>query len=631
MQTLEERINSQKRFLRNQAILIAVLGNIFGPQFFRVAKDYDVVNINNIQEVMSKVAENIQTNFFFIPTLDYIKVPVIVGVVALCYYIIRSSNIKRYMKDDGYGSSRWANKREIAVLGDKHKNIILAENVKLSINTRHTKINDNILLVGTSGSGKTRFYNKVNLMESALNDVFQGIIVTDPKGELLIETASMMEKHGYKVKVFDIKNWNGNHWNPFAYFDKDVDILSFVNSLVENTNKGQKGGDPFWDNASVLLFNSVFFYLKERCNPEDRNLLNVKRLIKLAAVNENDDSFESTLDKMMNNLEKENPNSKAVEFYKEFKKGANDTLKSIIITCLSRLNFIGLDEVDQMLAYDDMDIQDIGYEKTILYICIPDDDSTFNFLSGMFIDQLFRILIRKADVNRKKPYIHFLLDEFPNIGKLNYFCEKLSTIRSRNISTTVVVQNIQQIEKLYKGQEKVIIENCNTKLILGTSECATWVSEKLGTMTIDTKTTGGSKGKNSSSSYNNNQMKRNLMDANEVEQLDKSKCIIMIQGSYPILANKYRIETHKLYKELGDVNQDSINNYEFKPIKRKIRKTKLIEEPILSVEEMLAMDEDKAAKEMLDELVNELNNDLDGLDIREDDEMDSEFLNIISK
>ena len=631
MQTLEERINSQKRFLRNQAILIAVLGNIFGPQFFRVAKDYDVVNINNIQEVMSKVAENIQTNFFFIPTLDYIKVPVIVGVVALCYYIIRSSNIKRYMKDDGYGSSRWANKQEIARLGDKHKNIILAENVKLSINTRHTKINDNILLVGTSGSGKTRFYNKVNLMESALNDVFQGIIVTDPKGELLIETASMMEKHGYKVKVFDIKNWNGNHWNPFAYFDKDVDILSFVNSLVENTNKGQKGGDPFWDNASVLLFNSVFFYLKERCNLEDRNLLNVKRLIKLAAVNENDDSFESTLDKMMNNLEKENPNSKAVEFYKEFKKGANDTLKSIIITCLSRLNFIGLDEVDQMLAYDDMDIQDIGYEKTILYICIPDDDSTFNFLSGMFIDQLFRILIRKADVNRKKPYIHFLLDEFPNIGKLNYFCEKLSTIRSRNISTTVVVQDIQQIEKLYKGQEKVIIENCNTKLILGTSECAKWVSEKLGTMTIDTRTTGGSKGRNSSSSYNNNQMKRNLMDANEVEQLDKSKCIIMTQGNYPILANKYRIETHKLYKELGDVNQDSINNYEFKPIKRKIRKTKLIEEPILSVEEMLAIDEDKAAKEMLDELVNELNNDLDGLDIREDDEMDSDFLDIISK
>ena len=630
MKTLEERVNAQKKSLRNQAIAILALGNIFGFQFFRVAKDYEVVNINNIQEVMTKVVENIQAHFFFIPTSDYIKVPIIVCVAAFCYYTIRSTNIKKYMKDDGYGSSRWANKQEIARLGDKHKNIILAENVKLSINTRYTKINDNILLLGTSGSGKTRFYIKVNLMESALNDVFQGIVVTDPKGELLIETASMMEKYGYTVKVFDIKNWNGNHWNPFAYFEKDVDILSFVNSLVENTNKGQKGGDPFWDNASVLLFNSVFFYLKEKCGPEDRNLLNVKKLIKLAAVSEDDDSFESTLDIMMKNLEKENSTSKAVEYYKEFKKGADKTLKSIIITCLSRLNFIGLDEVDKMLSYDDMNIQDIGYKKTILYICIPDDDSTFNFLSGMFIDQLFRVLIRKADINRKKPFIHFLLDEFANIGKLNYFCEKISTIRSRNISTTLVVQNTQQIENLYKGQEKVIIENCNTKLVLGTSECAKWVSEKLGAMTIDNKTTGGSKGRNASSNYNNSQMKRNLMDANEVEQLDKSKCIIMTQGNYPILANKYKIETHKLYKELGDVNEDNKNNYEFKSIEKEIKKARLIEEPVLNIEDMVAIDEDKAAKELLDELANELSNELDGLDIHDDNEMDSEFLDIIN-
>ena len=630
MKTLEERLNAQKKSLRNQAIAILVLGNIFGFQFFRVARNYEVVNINNIQEVMAKVIENIQSQFFFIPTSDYSKVPIIVCVVAFCYYTIRSTNIKKYMKDDGYGSSRWATKQEIARLGDKDKNLLLAENVSLSTNTRYTKINDNVLLLGTSGSGKTRFYIKPNLMESAQKDVFHGIIVTDPKGELLIESASMMEKHGYTVKVFDVKNWSGNHWNPFVYFEKDVDILSFVNSLVENTNKGQKGGDPFWDNASVLLFNSVFFYLKENCGLEDRNLLNVKKLIKLAAVSEDDDSFESTLDIMMNNLEKENFTSKAVEYYKEFKKGAGKTLKSIIITCLSRLNFIGLDEVDKMLSCDDMNIQDIGYKKTILYICIPDDDSTFNFLSGMFIDQLFRVLIRKADVNRKKPFIHFFLDEFANIGKLNYFCEKISTIRSRNISTTLVVQNTQQIENLYKGQEKVIIENCNTKLVLGTSECAKWVSEKLGAMTIDNKTTGGSKGKNASSSYNNSQMKRNLMDANEVEQLDKSKCIIMTQGNYPILANKYKIETHKLYKELGDVNEDNKNNYEFKSIEKEIKKARLIEEPVLNVENMVVIDKDKAARELLDELASELSNELDGLDIHDDNEMDSEFLDIIN-
>ena len=626
MKTLEERVKQKKSSLLKQAIAIFLGGNLFGFQFYRVAKDYKSVNINNIQEVMGKVLFNIQNHFLFIPTKQYSNVIVIVGLIAFCYYVIRSSNIKKYMKDDGYGSARWANKDEIVKLGEKKHNLLLADNVKLSTNTRYTKINNNVLLVGTSGSGKTRFYIKPNLMESALNNVFQGIIVTDPKGELLIETGSVMKKHGYDVKVFDIKNWKGNYWNPFNYFEKDTDILSFVNSLVENTNKGQKGSDPFWDNAAMLLFNSIFFYLKEKCNKEDRNLINVKRLLNLATVSESSENYKSTLDIMIEELEKENPTSKSVEFYKSFKKASGKTLKSIIITCLSRLNFIGLDEVDKMLSYDDMNIQDIGYKKTVLYICIPDDDSSFNFLSGMFIDQVFRVLIRKADNERNKPYIHLFLDEFANIGKLNYFCEKISTIRSRNISTTLVVQNTQQIENLYKGQEKVIIENCNTKLVLGTSECAKWVSEKLGAMTIDTRTTGGSKGKNASRNYNNNQMKRNLLDANEVEQLPKNKCIIMSQGMYPILANKYKIETHKLYKQLGDVNENNSNNYEFKPIKKEINlKNTLIEQ----IEKVEAIDEEK----MIEELVNDLSGELDGIgdDLEELGEMlDQEFSNIVN-
>ncbi len=624
MTTLQERLEKQKKSLLKQSLFILGVGNLFGFQFYRVAKDYVKVTLDNIQEILLKVTDNMQNNFFFIPDRNYSQVIVIVCIIAFCYYVIRAENIKKYMKDDGYGSSRWANKNEISKLADKKKNIILADNVRLSINTRYTKINDNVLLLGTSGSGKTRFYVKPNLMESCSNGVFDGIICTDPKGELLIETAAMMEKHGYNVKVFDIKNWSGNHWNPFSYFEKDTDILSFVSSLIENTNKGQKGGDPFWDNASLLLFNSVFFYLKEKCNPEDRNLINVKRMIKLATVSEDDEGYQSTLDIMMNNLENENPESKAVEFYKEFKKGAGKTLKSIIITCLSRLNFIGLEEIDKMLAYDDMNIQDIGYRKTILYICIPDDDSSFNFLSGMFIDQLFRVLIRKADKTRNKPFIHFFLDEFANIGKLNYFCEKISTIRSRNISTTLVVQNIQQIENLYKGQDKVIIENCNTKLVLGTSECAKWVSEKLGNMTIDTKTTGGSKGRNASSNYNNNQMKRSLLEPNEVEQLDKTKCIIMTQGNYPILANKYKIETHKLYKELGDVNEDNRNNYILKPIEEKNLKGSLTE----IIEKAETID----TEQLLEELAEELKNDLDGYVAAEEaeEDLDLDFESIMS-
>lgn len=617
MKTLEDRVNKQKDSLFKQSIAIFILGNIFGFQFFRVSKNYESANVNNIQEIMTKVSDNVQNNFFFLPTKEYLNVVIIIAIIAFCYYTIRSNNIKKYMKDDGYGSARWANKNEVRKLAEKNNNLLLADKVKLSTNTRYTKINNNVLLIGTSGSGKTRFYIKPNLMESALNNVFQGIIVTDPKGELLIETGSVMEEHGYNIKVFDIKNWKGNHWNPFKYFKKDTDILSFVNSLVENTNKGQKGSDPFWDNAAMLLFNSIFFYLKEKCPEEDRNLINVKTLLNLATVSENSENYKSTLDIMIEELEKENPASKSVEFYKSFKKASGKTLKSIIITCLSRLNFIGLDEVDKMLAYDDINIQDIGYKKTVLYICIPDDDSSFNFLSGMFIDQVFRVLIRKADDERNKPYIHLFLDEFANIGKLNYFCEKISTIRSRNISTTLVVQNTQQIENLYKGQEKVIIENCNTKLVLGTSECSKWVSEKLGAMTIDNKTTGGSKGKNSSTSYNNNQMKRNLLDPNEVEQLPKDKCIIMCQGMFPIMADKYKIEAHKLYKQLGDVNENNNNNFEFIS-KNKIIKNKLTEQ----IEMAEIMDENRLIAELAEDLQGELDEIAN--------ELDDEFKNIIN-
>lgn len=628
MRTLQERVDEKKKSLFIQSILILFLGIVLGMQYYRVAINYSKVDINNIQVVLNEMLNNINKNFIFIPTADYLKVPIIAAVVAFCYYVIRSNNIKKYMPEDGYGSSRWAKKSEISRLAEKDKNILLAKDVKLSINTRYTNINDNILVLGTAGSGKTRFYIKPNLMESALKGVFEGIIVTDPKGELIIETANMMKRNGYKIKVFDIKNWKGNHWNPFVYFDKDVDILSFVNSLIENTNKGQKGADPFWDNASILLFNAVFFYLKENCNLEERNLLNVKRLIKLAAVNEDDDSYKSTLDIMMENLEKEKPESKAVEYYKEFKKGAGKTLKSIIITCLSRLNFIGLDEVDKMLSSDDMEIQNIGYEKTVLYIIIPDDDNSFNFLSSMFVDQLFRVLIRKADNLRRKPYIHFFLDEFANIGKLNYFPEKISTIRSRNISATLVVQNIQQIENLYKGQDKIILENCNTKLVLATSECAKWVSEKLQKMTIDNKTTGRSKGKGSSSSSNESKMSRALLTPDEVERLDKDKCIILMQSNFPILAQKYDIKSHKLYKQLGDVNEENRNNYEVQI--EYPHEEELMRKAILTFEEKESINEEKAALEMLNELRDELDGELDGLSV-EDDYVDDDILNVIRK
>ena len=564
---LQDRVNKQKKSILIQTIIFFLIGSFFAVHLAKAATVE--ITIDTLPMVIEQMFTNINTDPFSVK--ENIGVIWIVALGCLCSYVMRIEKIKRLMPKDGYGSSRWANDKEIKRLA-KGKNLLLADNVKLSTNTRYTKINNNVMVLGTSGSGKTRFYVKPNMMESAQKKVFSGMIITDPKKELCIETADMMKKHGYNIKIFDVKDFSGDCWNPFDYFYDDTDVISFVKSLMANTDGEGKKGEAFWDNASMFLFNAVIFYLIEKCPPSDRNLVNVKRLIKLAIVDEENADFQSPLDNLFNDLERENPKSKAVDNYRSFKLAGGKTLKSIIISCISRLYFVGFEKIDNMLSKDEIKIDTIGYEKTVLYIVISDTDSTYNFLAGMFIDQLFKVLVHKADKTRKKPFIHFFLDEFANIGKLNYFCEKLSTIRSRNISATVILQNLQQLEKLYEKQDKSIIENCNTKLVLATSESAKWVSEKLGAMTIETKTGSKSKGRNKSTSTNEGQMKRNLLDPNEVEQLDKTKCIIMTQGNYPILATKYDITKHKLYKELGDVNENSKNNYEHVKEKKQFEK-----------------------------------------------------------
>lgn len=621
MKTLEEKIESRKKSLIISTALMYIAALIIGLQFYRVYLTYSTFTIDNAYEALNTMFINMNTSFFFIPNREYLKIIGIITLGFMVYLAMKMDTVnKKYMKDAAYGTSRWANKKEIKALGEEKYNVLLADGVKLSTNTRKTKINNNILILGTSGSGKTRFFVKPNMMEAFATGSQRGIICTDPKGELTIETAAAAEKFGYKVKIFNIKDFNGNCWNPFDYFEKETDVLSFVKSLIENTNNGEKGGgDPFWDSASILLFNSIFFYLIENCNKEDRNLINVKLLISLAQASEDDESYKSKLDMLMDNLEEENPNAKCLGFYKDFKKAAGKTLKSIIITCLSRLNFIGIKEVDEMLSKDEFELDKIGYEKMVVYIIIPDDDSAFNFLSGLFIDQMFRVLIRKADKNRDKPPIQFILDEFANIGKLNYFCEKLSTIRSRNISAIPIVQNIQQIEKLYKGQDKVIIENCNTKLILGTSESAEWVSKKLGKMTIDNKTSGLSRGKNKSSSTNESQMARELMTPDEVERMPKDQCIILTQGGYPILAKKYDITKHKLYRELGDVNSETELNYDIDKAKNR--------KPLRRMEIEIETDNTDA---VLEGLATNIENELDGLIVEETIEDDEDLLNILN-
>lgn len=629
MKTLEEKIKSRKQSLLISTALMYIVAIVISFQFYRVYVTYPIFTINNIEEAIDIMSENMRNDFFFMPTKEYFKIAGMILLIAIGYLMIKTDEVsKRYMKDTAYGTSRWATDKEIKKLGEKKYNIILAENVKQSLNTRKTHLNNLVLVQGPSGSGKTRFVVKPQLMEIARTGCQRGVILMDPKGELVIETATMMKKYGYEVKIFDVKDFQGNSWNPFVYFKSEKDILSFVKSLIANTDdKEKKGGDAFWDSASILLFNSVIFYLMEFCSPSERNLINVKELIRLAQASEDNEKFKSKLDLLMEKAEQEKPKSKAVEFYKDFKKAAGKTLKSIIITCMARLNFIGIEEIDNMLMKDEFDLESVGDEKTVIYIIIPDDDTAFNFLSALFIDQLFSTLMRKADKMRKKNNIQIILEEQANIGKITNFAEKLSTVRSRNISIISIFQDIQQIESLYKGQEKVILQNFNTKLILGADESAEWVSKKLGKMTIDNRTSGKSKGKNSSSSINESQMARDLMTPDEVQRMDKNKCIIMTQGNYPILANKYDIAKHPFYKELGDVNEDNENNFDIKNLKRSVddgRKIS-IDMPEINIQEGYA--EKKSREEVMEALSNSLESELDGIVVEEDD-VDDNLLNL---
>lgn len=590
--------NKIKSILIENAFLF-IGGGYLAIQCSRVIEKIGKFDISKMQLLLNKVMGQIALHPFIIPTKEELKFLPLLGTAFIIFTMNRINKIKNYMKDTAYGSSKWADIKQIQKKFSGKKNLVLSQNVRLNTDTRKTNVNDNVMLLGSSGSGKTRYYVKPNIMESCLKNVWNGFIVTDPKKELLIETGKLLKDSGYDVKVLDLKDWEGNCWNPFNYFYEDEDVLSFVKSLIKNTN-GETNGDKFWENASILLFNAVFFYLIEKCPIEDRNLVNVKKLINLCSVKEEEEDHISTLDIMFNKLEEENPNSKAVGYYKSFKMGSGKTLKSIIISCLANLNFIGLEKVDRTLSgKDEFDLENIGYNKTTVFITMSDVDTAYNFLGSMFIDQMLNAMIKKRDKERNKPYVHMLLDEFAQLGTLNNFPERISVIRSRNISVTIVLQSIQQLKANYKDKDEIIIENCNTKVVLATSESAKWVSEKLGKQTIDNQTTSKSYGRNKSNSTNNSQISRNLLDANEVEQLDNSKEIIIIKGSLPILDNKYDITKHKLYKKLGDVNDDSNKNnyYLNKPLKNKNNS---------SLDNMIKDILENENKNIMEELINDL-------------------------
>ena len=472
-------------------------------------------------------------------------------------------------------------------------NIVLTNDVKMSLNTRQTRKNLNVMVIGGSGSGKSRFYVKPNLMQANTS-----YVCTDPKGELLRSTGKMLKHYGYKIKVFNLIDMaHSNNYNPFQYI-YDVDgnysataVIKMVNVLMKNTQKeGGDGGDQFWTDSTKALLAALCFYLVECESREMQNFSEVMKLLKKAEVKEGEDNFQSDLDLIFDALEfpekytkseaenneqfkklnlidlakKAKPASQymCLKYYKDFKKAAGDTAKSILISTAVRLQAFNIPEVMDLTCCDNLHLEELGDEKQVLYIIIPSSDDTFNFLAAMMYTQMFDVLYDRANFKyggRLPVHVRCLLDEFANVGTIPRFEELLATMRSMEISANVIIQNISQLKKMYKDSWENVLGNCDSLLFLGGQEPTTLehISKTLGKETIDTRSNNRTRGKNGSTSENDGILGRELMTVDELKIMNDNECILFVRGLYPFFCDKFVIEKHPNYKLLEDFNPDN--------------------------------------------------------------------------
>ena len=504
----------------------------------------------------------------FAPQFSYEPTSLGIAAVAAISYVLfvlyKTFDEKNTRPNEEYGSARWGKYSDIRAFLDKKKdfNILLTKSESLSLSgrmkiTRNDNFNrnKNVVVVGGAGSGKTRFYVKPNLMQ-----MHSSYVVSDSKGLLLAETGKMFEEAGYQIKIFDLINRRDTHqYNPFQYIQTEDDILKIVNNLIKNTtNPDKKGGDDFWEKAETALLMAIFSYLIQEVTAEDRTLGNVIELVRLADIEEDVPGYVSPLDILFNELEQKDPTNFAVSQYKIFKLSGDKTTKSILVSLGVRLSPFDIPSIKELVSQDTLELDTVGDVKTILYILLPDTDTSFNFLASMMYQQLFDMLVYKADnvyKGRLPCHVRCILDEFANIGQIPDFEKVISVIRSREISTNVILQNISQLKTLYKDTWETIIGTSDVFLYLGGMEQSTheYISKLLGKQTIEQRNTSVTKGSNGSFSENFQKLGRNLMDPDEVASLKGQECILKIRGVHPFLSKKYDIVKHKNYKKLGDV------------------------------------------------------------------------------
>ena len=477
----------------------------------------------------------------------------------------RKKNAKKYRQGVEYGSARWGTEKDIEPYIDPvfENNVILTQTERLMMSSRPKDPkyarNKNVLVVGGSGSGKTRFYVKPNLMQMSENTSY---VVTDPKGTILIEVGKMMVNGGYKIKVLNTINFKKSmHYNPFQYIRNERDILKLVNTIIANTKgEGEKSGEDFWVKAERLYYCALIGYIWYEAPEEEKNFSTLLEFINASEAREDDEEFKNAVDLLFEELEAEEPNHFAVRQYKKYKLAAGKTAKSILISCGARLAPFDIQELRELMSYDEMELDMLGDRKTAMFVIISDTDDTFNFVVAIMYTQLFNLLCDKADDEHggRLPYhVRLLLDEFANIGQIPKFDKLIATIRSREISASIIIQSQSQLKSIYKDAAETIIGNCDTTLFLGGKESSTLkeISETLGKETIDLFNTSDTRGQSRSYGLNYQKTGKELMTKDELAVMDGGKCILQLRGVRPFYSKKFDITAHKRYKELSDFNK----------------------------------------------------------------------------
>ena len=482
-------------------------------------------------------------------------------IVRLIIYV-KGKNAKKYRKGMEYGSARWGTAEDIKPYTDPvfENNIPLTQTERLTMNSRPKQPkyarNKNILVIGGSGSGKTRFFVKPSLMQ-----MHSSYVVTDPKGTVLIECGKLLQRGGYRIKVLNTINFKKSmRYNPFAYLRSEKDILKLVNTIIANTKgDGEKSGEDFWVKAEKLYYTALIGYIWYEAPDEEKNFTTLLEMINASEAREDNEDFQNPVDLMFERLEEKDPEHFAVKQYKKYKLAAGKTAKSILISCGARLAPFDIKELRELMETDEMELDTIGDRKTALFVIISDTDDTFNFVVSILYTQLFNLLCDKADDvygGRLPVHVRCLLDEFANIGQIPKFEKLIATIRSREISASIILQSQSQLKAIYKDNADTIVGNCDTTLFLGGKEKTTLkeISEILGKETIDSFNTSETRGRELSHGLNYQKLGKELMTQDEIAVMDGGKCILQLRGVRPFFSDKFDITKHPKYKYLSDAD-----------------------------------------------------------------------------